>query len=131
MIINFARRAHDHNWELDPDYTVSTGYRFLQTADAAIHLEAFPEDTRFTFTLLNRSIKVRLGELIDTNELRDQLEQTKKLRFHKSELVWLAGNTFYGRRGIFEPAFLEWLERDFRLSDYELSMQRRTVRPLL
>jgi nicotinate phosphoribosyltransferase len=45
------------------------------------------------------------------------------LRFHKSELIWLAGNTFYGRRGIFEPAFLEWLERDFRLSDYELSVQ--------
>jgi hypothetical protein len=39
------------------------------------------------------------------------LEQTEKLRFHKSELVWLAGNTFYGRRGIFEPGFLEWLER--------------------
>ena len=52
-----------------------------------------------------------------------QLEQTKKLRFHKSELIWLAGNTFYGRRGIFEPAFLEWLEREFRLSDYELSIQ--------
>src|ERR1019366_8678609 len=43
-------------------------------------------------------------------------------RFRRSELVWLAGNTFYGRRGIFEPAFLEWLERDFRLSDYELSV---------
>jgi nicotinate phosphoribosyltransferase len=37
--------------------------------------------------------------------------------------VWLAGNTFYGRRGIFEPAFLEWLERDFHLSDYRLRVQ--------
>jgi nicotinate phosphoribosyltransferase len=36
--------------------------------------------------------------------------------------VWLAGNTFYGRRGIFESAFLEWLERDFKLSDYELAV---------
>jgi nicotinate phosphoribosyltransferase len=45
------------------------------------------------------------------------------LRFRKSELVWLAGNTFYGRRGIFEPAFLDWLEHDFRLSDYQLSVQ--------
>jgi nicotinate phosphoribosyltransferase len=44
-------------------------------------------------------------------------------RFRKSELVWLAGNTFYGRRGIFEPAFLEWLERDFRLSDYQLRVR--------
>jgi nicotinate phosphoribosyltransferase len=39
------------------------------------------------------------------------------------KLVWQGGNTFYGRRGIFEPAFLEWLERDFRLSDYELSVK--------
>jgi nicotinate phosphoribosyltransferase len=44
------------------------------------------------------------------------------LRFHKSELIWLAGNTFYGRRGIFEPEFLDWLEHGFRLSDYELSV---------
>jgi hypothetical protein len=58
-----------------------------------------------------------------SQRLREQLEATRKLRFHKSELIWLAGNTFYGRRGIFEPAFLEWLERDFRLSDFDLSVQ--------
>src|SRR5579863_9007688 len=82
----------------------------------------FPRTTA-SFSFLNRSADVRLADLIDVGELREQLEQTKKLRFHKSELIWLAGNTFYGRRGIFEPAFLEWLERDFRLSDYELSVQ--------
>ena len=38
----------------------------------------------------------------------------------KSELIWLAGNTFYGTRSIFEPAFLDWLEHDFRLSEYEV-----------
>jgi nicotinate phosphoribosyltransferase len=76
-----------------------------------------------TFTLLNRTQSVRLGEIVDVARLREQLEATRKLRFHKSELIWLAGNTFYGRRGIFEPAFLEWLERGFRLSDYELSVQ--------
>src|SRR5258708_36972730 len=51
------------------------------------------------------------------------MEHVRGLRFRRSELVWLAGNTFYGRRGIFEPAFLEWLERDFRLSDYALSVK--------
>jgi nicotinate phosphoribosyltransferase len=56
-------------------------------------------------------------------ELIDQLDHARSVRFRRSELVWLAGNTFYGRRGIFEPAFLEWLERDFRLSDYELSVK--------
>ena len=43
------------------------------------------------------------------------------LRFRRSELVWLAGNTFYGTRSIFEPGFLEWLEKDFRLSEYEVT----------
>jgi len=53
-------------------------------------------------------------------ELKVQLQHVRGRRFRKSELVWLAGNTFYGRRGIFEPAFLEWLENDFQLSDYQL-----------
>jgi nicotinate phosphoribosyltransferase len=35
-------------------------------------------------------------------------------------MIWLAGNTFYGTRSIFEPAFLDWLEHGFRLSDYEV-----------
>ncbi len=39
--------------------------------------------------------------------------------FGGRRLIWLAGNTFYGTRSIFEPAFLEWLEKDFRLSDYD------------
>src|SRR5580700_8895693 len=82
----------------------------------------FPKTTA-SFSLINRSADLRLADVIDEQELRAQLEQTRKLRFHKSELIWLAGNTFFGRRGIFEPAFLEWLERDFRLSDYELSAQ--------
>src|SRR5256886_15216750 len=56
-------------------------------------------------------------------ELIHQMEHVRGLQFRRSELVWLAGNTFYGRRGIFEPAFLEWLEHDFRLSDYHLSVQ--------
>ena len=64
-----------------------------------------------------------LGEIVNVDELREQLKATRQLRFHKSELIWLAGNTFYGRRGIFEPAFLEWLERDFRLSEFDLSVQ--------
>ena len=66
---------------------------------------------------------MRLGDIVGLHALREQLEATRGLRFHKSELIWLAGNTFYGRRGIFEPAFLEWLEHDFRLSEFDLSMQ--------
>ena len=34
-----------------------------------------------------------------------------------------------GKRGIFEPAFLEWLEKDFRLSEYEMSGAGRADQP--
>jgi len=40
VIINLARRAHDHNWELDPITRSLLDNRLLQTADAAVHLEA-------------------------------------------------------------------------------------------
>src|ERR1700674_5147201 len=122
VIINLARRAHDHNWELDPITRSLLDTDFYKLLMLQFIWKQFPKTTA-SFSFLNRSAEVPLGELIDVNELREQLEQTKKLRFHKSELIWLAGNTFYGRRGIFEPAFLEWLERDFRLSDYELSVK--------
>ena len=122
MIINFARRAHDHNWELDPITRSLLDTDFYKLLMLQFIWKQFPKTTA-SFSLINRSADLRLADVIAVEELRAQLEQTKKLRFHKSELIWLAGNTFYGRRGIFEPAFLEWLERDFRLSDYELSVQ--------
>src|SRR6267378_1670110 len=122
VIINLARRAHDHNWELDPITRSLLDTDFYKLLMLQFIWKQFPK-TRASFSFINRSVEVHLGDLIDADELREQLEQTKKLRFHKSQLIWLAGNTFYGRRGIFEPAFLEWLERDFRLSDYELSVK--------
>lgn len=120
MIINLARRAHNHNWELDPITRSLLDTDFYKLLMLQFIWKHFPK-TRASFSFINRSTQVRLAEFIDVDELREQLEQTRRLRFHKSELIWLAGNTFYGRRGIFEPAFLEWLEHDFRLSEYELS----------
>jgi nicotinate phosphoribosyltransferase len=122
VIINIARRAHDHNWELDPitrSLLDTDFYKLLMLQFIWKHFRT----THATFTLLNRTATVRLGEIVEVAELRAQLDATRKLRFHKSELIWLAGNTFYGKRGIFEPAFLEWLDKDFRLSDYELSVE--------
>lgn len=122
MIINFARRAHDHNWELDPITRSLLDTDFYKLLMLQFIWKHFPK-TQTSFTLLNRSASVRLGDIVNVDHLREQLEETRNLRFHKSELIWLAGNTFYGRRGIFEPAFLEWLEKDFRLSDYDLSVE--------
>src|SRR5246127_4743858 len=122
MIINLARRAHNHNWELDPITRSLLDTDFYKLLMLQFIWKHFPT-TEASFSLINRSSDVRLADMIHVEELREQLEQTRKLRFHKSELIWLAGNTFYGHRGIFEPEFLEWLERDFRLSDYELSVK--------
>jgi len=122
VIIDLARRAHDHNWEMDPITRSLLDTDFYKLLMLQFIWKHFPR-TRATFTLINRTASARLAETVGLHQLREQLEATRKLRFRMSELVWLAGNTFYGRRGIFEPAFLAWLENDFRLSDYDLSMR--------
>jgi nicotinate phosphoribosyltransferase len=122
VIVNIARRAHDHNWELDPITRSLLDTDFYKLLMLQFIWKNFPK-TQTSFALLNRTTSVRLGEMVDADELREQLKETRRLRFRKSELIWLAGNTFYGRRGIFEPAFLEWLEKDFRLSEFDLSVE--------
>ena len=122
MIVNFAERAHNHNWELDPVTRSLLDTDFYKLLMLQFIWKHFPK-THVCFSLFNRSSAARLADLFPIHEIAQQMEHVRKLRFRKSELVWLAGNTFYGRRGIFEPAFLEWLERDFKLSDYELSIE--------
>jgi nicotinate phosphoribosyltransferase len=122
VIINIARRAHDHNWELDPITRSLLDTDFYKLLMLQFIWKHFGR-TRASFALQNRTTTVPLGEIIDQQQLREQLEATRRLRLHKSELIWLAGNTFFGRRGMFEPAFLEWLDKDFRLSDYELRIE--------
>jgi nicotinate phosphoribosyltransferase len=121
VIINLARRAHNHNWELDPivrSLLDTDFYKLLMLQFIWKHFSSTPA----SFSLLNRDPSLRLADWIGVGEFHAQLEHVRSLRFHKSELIWLAGNTFYGRRGIFEPAFLDWLEHGFRLSDYDLSV---------
>src|SRR5580692_11842009 len=121
MIVNFAERAHNHNWELDPVVRSLLDTDFYKLLMLQFIWKHYAK-TRVSFALFNRTSSVRLADMFATEEIAEQLEHVRKLRFRKSELVWLAGNTFYGRRGIFESAFLEWLEQDFKLSDYALSV---------
>ncbi len=121
MIVNFAERAHNHNWELDPVTRSLLDTDFYKLLMLQFIWKHYPK-TRVQFTLFNRSSSGPVDTFAH-EELIAQLDHARNVRFQRSELVWLAGNTFYGHRGIFEPAFLEWLERDFRLSDYELSVK--------
>jgi len=115
--VNFAERAHNHNWKLDSivrslldtDFYKLLMLQFIWKNFPAIHV---------TSEVTNRTVSVKLAEQIPMAMLVDQMEHVRGLRFRRSEIIWLAGNTFYGTRSIFEPAFLDWLENDFRLSDY-------------
>src|SRR5580704_9898333 len=122
MIVNFAERAHNHNWELDPVIRSLLDTDFYKLLMLQFVWKHYPK-THVSFSVMNRTAAVRLADMFSREELAHQLEHVRQLQFRRSELVWLAGNTFFGRRGIFEPAFLEWLERDFRLSDYEISVR--------
>jgi nicotinate phosphoribosyltransferase len=119
MNVNFAERAHNHNWKLDPIVRSLLDTDFYKLLMLQFIWKNFP-NTPVTSEIHNRTFKVKLAERISAAMLRDQLDHVRTLRLRRSELVWLTGNTFYGTKQIFHPDFLNWLEHTFRLSDYEI-----------
>ena len=119
MIVNFAERAHNHNWELDPVTRSLLDTDFYKLLMLQFIWKHYPK-THVQFTLFNRSSSGPVDTFAH-EELIEQLDHARSVLFRRSELVWLAGNTFYGVRQIFEPGFLDWLEHGFKLSDYEIS----------
>ena len=122
MNVNLAERAHNHNWKLDPIVRSLLDTDFYKLLMLQFIWKNFP-GVHVTSETTNRTTQVRLAEHISAAVLVEQMEHVRQLRLRKSELIWLAGNTFYGTRSIFEPAFLDWLEHSFRLSDYEVVEQ--------
>ncbi|KFB10065.1 nicotinate phosphoribosyltransferase [Nitratireductor basaltis] len=116
---DIARRVYNHTWKLDPICRSLLDTDFYKLLMLQM-IWGLYRDVDATFTLINRNKTVRLAEEIDEGELREQLDHARQLRFTKKEMIWLAGNTFYGKKQIFEPDFLEWLA-DFQLPEYELS----------
>jgi nicotinate phosphoribosyltransferase len=118
MNIDIAKRVYDHAWKLDPivrSLLDTDFYKLLMLQ--AIHMHHPTVQT--TFSLINRTKTISLAKVIDERELREQLDYARTLRFAKKELIWLAGNTFYGKKQIFRPEFLAWLEH-FQLPEYDL-----------
>jgi nicotinate phosphoribosyltransferase len=119
MIPDIATRVYNHAFRIDPIVRTLLDTDFYKLLMLQMIWKLHPR-RRVTFQLINRSTEVRLADIIDERELVDQLEHARALRLAKNELIWLAGNTFYGTRQIFEPAFMEWLS-EFRLPEYELT----------
>lgn len=116
---DIARRVYNHTWKLDPIIRSLLDTDFYKLLMLQM-IWGLYRDVDVTFSLINRTKSVRLADEIDEYELRAQLDHARMLRFTKKEMIWLAGNTFYGRKHIFEPDFLNWLQ-DFQLPEYELT----------
>ena len=119
MSIDLAGRIYDHSFRIDPVVRTLLDTDFYKLLMLQMIWKLKPT-TRVAFGLQNRSTNVKLAEQIDKHELKAQLDHARTLRFQRNELVWLAGNTFYGKRQVFEPGFIEFLA-NFQLPEYELS----------
>jgi nicotinate phosphoribosyltransferase len=116
--VDIAKRVYDHTWKLDPIVRSLLDTDFYKLLMLQM-IWGLHRDVHATFALVNRTRRVRIADEIDEGELRAQLDHARTLRFSKKEMIWLAGNSFYGRTQIFAPDFLAWLH-DFQLPDYEL-----------
>lgn len=118
---DIAKRVYDHTWKLDPIVRSLLDTDFYKLLMLQM-IWKMHRDVQVRFSLINRKQSVRLADEIDVHELRDQLDHARSLTLTKKEMIWLAGNSFYGRKQIFEPEFLAWFE-NFRLPPYELSVR--------
>ena len=117
---DIATRVWNHTFKLDPIVRSLLDTDFYKLLMLQMVRGLHPE-TEVTFKLINRTTSVRLADVIDETELRAQLDYARSLRLTKREMIWLAGNSFYGTKQIFLPEFLDWFE-DFRLPEYRLDV---------
>ena len=121
VIPDLAGRVYDHSFRIDPIVRTLLDTDFYKLLMLQMIWKLKP-DTRVAFGLVNRSRAVKLAETIDRDELIQQLDHARSLRFQRNELVWLAGNSFYGKTQIFEPAFIDYLGH-FKLPPYTLEQR--------
>lgn len=118
---DIATRVYNHKWKIDPIVRslLDTDFYKLLMAQTIFRRQ---RDTRVTFSILNRSKDIRLADLIEESALREQLDHARSLRLTRGESTWLRGNMFYGKRQMFAPEFIEWLE-GFQLPAYDLRVR--------
>ncbi len=116
--MDIAARVWNHKWKIDPIVRSLLDTDFYKLLMCQSVFRNRP-DTRVTFSLINRSHRIRLADLVDEGELREQLDHVRSLSLTRGESTWLRGNTFYGKRQMFRPDFMEWFE-GMRLPPYHL-----------
>jgi nicotinate phosphoribosyltransferase len=117
-MVDIATRVHNHKWKIDPivrSLIDTDFYKLLMCQSVFRNRPA----TTVTFSLINRTQSIRLADLIDEGELREQLDHIRTLRLSRGESTYLRGNTFYGKRQMFRPDFMDWFE-NLQLPPYHL-----------
>ncbi len=116
--MDIATRVYNHKWKIDPIVRslIDTDFYKLLMCQSVFRNKP---DTDVTFSLINRTKTIRIAEMIDEGELREQLDHVRSLSLSRGESTWLRGNTFYGKRAMFRPDFMEWFE-NMRLPAYHL-----------
>ncbi|WP_299774416.1 nicotinate phosphoribosyltransferase [uncultured Tateyamaria sp.] len=117
-MVDIATRVWNHKWKIDPIVRslIDTDFYKLLMCQSVFRNKP---DTQVTFSLINRSKHVPLAKLIDEGELREQLDHIRSLSLRRGESTWMRGNTFYGKRQMFTPEFMDWFEA-LRLPAYHL-----------
>ena len=116
--MDIATRVWNHKWKIDPIVRslIDTDFYKLLMCQSVFRNK---RDTNVTFSLINRTDSVPLAKLLDEGELREQLDHIRSIRLSRGESTWLRGNTFYGKRQMFRPDFMEWFE-NLQLPPYHL-----------
>ncbi|MEM9499365.1 MAG: nicotinate phosphoribosyltransferase, partial [Pseudomonadota bacterium] len=120
-MVDIATRVWNHKWKIDPIVRSLIDTDFYKLLMCQSIFRNRP-DTQVTFSLINRTTSVPLARLIDEGELREQLDHIRSLSLARGESTWMRGNTFYGKRQMFTPEFMDWFE-DLRLPPYHLDRQ--------
>ncbi|NMN57590.1 nicotinate phosphoribosyltransferase [Xanthobacter sp. SG618] len=115
---DIATRVYNHTWKIDPIVrsVLDTDFYKLLMGQTIFNRH---RATRVTFGIHNRSTSVRLADIIDIGALREQLDHVRSLSLTRGESTWLRGNMFYGKRQMFSPDYVAWLEA-FRFPAYHL-----------
>jgi len=116
--MDIASRVYAHKWKIDPIVRSLIDTDFYKLLMCQSIFRNSP-DANVTFSLINRSKSIRLADLVDEGELREQLDHIRGLSLTRGESTYLRGNTFYGKRQMFRPDFMEWFEA-LRMPPYQL-----------
>lgn len=118
---DIATRVYNHSWKIDPIVrsVLDTDFYKLLMAQTIFRRH---RRTQVTFGIINRSRSIPLARIIDRGALVEQLDHIRSLSLSRGESTWLRGNMFYGKRQMFAPEFITWLEA-FRFPAYHLEQR--------